>query len=100
MTDKTELNEVTAAAKEVKRVADAAASAGIDLLDVPFLNLDDPEGLAAMMDECSQCDWGSVQLSRIDAHINDAAFVRQVLTVFDDWLAQGVVVVRLVRRKR
>jgi citrate lyase beta subunit len=29
------------------RLVHAAASAGIDLLDVPFLNLDDPEGLAA-----------------------------------------------------
>ena len=64
---------------------------GIEEWDRPGAPLHDPEGLAAMMDECSQCDWGSVQLSRIDAHINDAAFVRQVLTVFDDWLAQGVV---------
>jgi len=64
---------------------------GIEEWDRPGAPLHDPEGLAAMMDECNQCDWGSVQLSRIDAHINDAAFVQQVLAVFDDWLAQGVV---------
>jgi uncharacterized protein (UPF0261 family) len=64
---------------------------GIEEWDRPGAPLHDPEGLAAMMDECNQCDWGSVQLSRIDAHINDAAFVQQVLVVFDDWLAQGVV---------
>jgi uncharacterized protein (UPF0261 family) len=64
---------------------------GIEEWDRPGAPLHDPEGLAAMMDECNQSDWGSVQLSRIDAHINDAAFVQQVLAVIDDWLAQGVV---------
>jgi hypothetical protein len=39
----------------------------------------------------AQCDWGFAQVSRIDAHINDAAFVQQVLVVFDDWLARGLV---------
>jgi hypothetical protein len=41
------------------------------------------------MDECGQCDWGAAEVSRIDSHINDAAFVQQVLKVFDDWLARG-----------
>ena len=45
-----------------------------------------------MMDEMAQCDWGLTEVSRIDAHINDAAFVQQVLAVFDDWLAKGLVV--------
>jgi uncharacterized protein (UPF0261 family) len=45
-----------------------------------------------MMDECAQCDWGAAEVSRIDAHINDAAFVQQVLAVFDDWLDKGLVV--------
>ena len=36
------------------RLVHAAASAGIDLLDVPFLNLDDPDGLAAEAAGCSR----------------------------------------------
>jgi uncharacterized protein (UPF0261 family) len=62
---------------------------GIEEWDRPGAPLHDPEGLAALMDECAQCDWGAAQVSRIDAHINDAAFVQQVLGVFDDWLARG-----------
>lgn len=64
---------------------------GIEEWDRSGAPLHDPEGLAALLDECRHCDWGNVQLSWIDAHINDAAFVQQVLAVFDDWLAQGVV---------
>ena len=44
-----------------------------------------------MMDEMAQCDWGAAEVSRIDTHINDAGFVQQVLAVFDDWLARGLV---------
>jgi uncharacterized protein (UPF0261 family) len=64
---------------------------GIQEWDRAGAPLHDPEGLAAMMDEMAQCDWGLAQVSRIDAHINDAAFVQQVLVVFDDWLARGLV---------
>jgi uncharacterized protein (UPF0261 family) len=65
---------------------------GIQEWDRAGAPLHDPEGLAAMMDEMAQCDWGTAEVSRIDAHINDAAFVQQVLNVFDDWLARGLVV--------
>ena len=36
------------------RLVHAAAGAGIDLLDVPFLNLDDPEGLAQEAQACAR----------------------------------------------
>jgi citrate lyase beta subunit len=36
------------------RLVHAAATAGIDLLDVPFLNLDDPDGLAREAHACAQ----------------------------------------------
>jgi citrate lyase beta subunit len=36
------------------RLVHAAASAGIDLLDVPFLNLDDADGLAREAQACAQ----------------------------------------------
>ena len=64
---------------------------GIQEWDRAGAPLHDPEGLAAMMDEMARCDWGTAEVSRIDAHINDAGFVQQVLAVFDDWLAQGLV---------
>lgn len=64
---------------------------GIEEWDRPGAPLHDPEGLSALMDEMNRCDWGDVQVSRIDAHINDVAFVQQVLVVFDDWLARGLV---------
>jgi uncharacterized protein (UPF0261 family) len=59
-------------------------------LDRAGAPLHDAEGLAGMMDEMSRCDWGFAEISRIDAHINDAAFVQTVLAVFDDWLARGL----------
>ncbi|WP_295520566.1 Tm-1-like ATP-binding domain-containing protein [Limnohabitans sp. Rim8] len=64
---------------------------GIQEWDRPGAPLHDPEGLAVLMAECSQCDWGAVEVSHINAHINDAAFVHQVLAVFDDWLDRGLV---------
>jgi len=65
---------------------------GIQEWDRAGAPLHDPEGLAAMMDEMARSDWGTAEVSRIDAHINDVAFVQKVLAVFDDWLARGLVV--------
>ena len=64
---------------------------GIEEWDRPGAPLHDAEGLAALMDECGLCDWSATEVSRIDAHINDAAFVQQVLAVFADWVARGLV---------
>lgn len=64
---------------------------GIQEWDRVGAPLHDPEGLAALMQALAACDFGQAEVSRIDAHINDAAFVRQVLAVFDDWLARGLV---------
>lgn len=64
---------------------------GIQEWDRAGAPLHDPEALSAMMDEMAQCYLGAAEVSRIDAHINDAGFVQQVLAVFDDWLARGLV---------
>jgi uncharacterized protein (UPF0261 family) len=64
---------------------------GIEEWDRAGAPLHDPEGLAALCDEVGRCDWGQVALTHLDAHINDLAFVQHVLTVFDDWLAQGLI---------
>jgi uncharacterized protein (UPF0261 family) len=64
---------------------------GIEEWDRPGAPLHDAEGLAALLDEMTRCDWGAAEVSRIDAHINDPAFAHHVLQVFDRWLAQGVI---------
>ena len=64
---------------------------GIEEWDRAGAPLHDPEGLAALCDEVGRCDWGQVALTHLDAHINDLAFVQHVLTVFDGWLAQGLI---------
>ena len=71
---------------------------GIEEWDRTGAPLHDPEGLAALMDECDLCDWGVAEVSHIDAHINDAGFVQQVLKVFDDWLARGLVVPAVTKK--
>jgi len=64
---------------------------GIQEWDREGAPLHDPEGLAALMQAMDGCDFGQAQVSRIASHINDAGFVQQVLAVFDDWLARGLV---------
>jgi uncharacterized protein (UPF0261 family) len=64
---------------------------GIQEWDRPGAPLHDPEGLAALLEEVALCDLGRSEVSHLDAHINDAAFARHVLSVFDDWLACGLV---------
>lgn len=64
---------------------------GIQEWDRPGEPLNDQQGLDALMDELTQCDWGLVQVSRVQAHINDHAFALHVLGVFDTWLAQGLI---------
>ena len=44
-----------------------------------------------MMDEFDKCNLEGIEVSRIQSHINDAAFVQQVLVVFDDWVDRGLV---------
>ena len=53
----------------------------------------DPEGLAAMIDEVrlSMATPGTVPVTEIDAHINDAAFSDAALKILDDWIAAGTI---------
>ena len=62
---------------------------GIEEWDREGAPLHDPQGLAAFMDAMQKADCGRTTVQAIDAHINDAAFARHVLAVFDDWLARG-----------
>ncbi|MER8417558.1 Tm-1-like ATP-binding domain-containing protein [Mesorhizobium sp. M1329] len=51
----------------------------------------DPVGLAAFFDEMRSAIRHPVELTEIDAHINDALFAETVLGIFDDWVARGIV---------
>lgn len=84
------------------RLVHAAASAGIDLLDVPFLNLDDADGLAREAQACAQLGFtgkASIHPNQI-ATINSAfsptqaqvAKARKVCKAFED-SPSGLVVV-------
>lgn len=64
---------------------------GIEEWDRPGAPLHDPAGLAALFAELDVCDLGAAKVSRVNAHINDAAFAAHALNVFDEWLAQGLI---------
>lgn len=64
---------------------------GIEAWDRPGEAMHDPEGLIAFMDEMGAAMPPSADYRTVDAHINDEAFVRAVLDVFDGWVRDGVV---------
>ena len=86
-------------AKEVaKRLAMSTApvhvilpNQGIEEWDRPGDVAHDPEGLAAFLDQMRQSVKEPVQMTEIDAHINDQAFADAALAVFDGWLADSTV---------
>lgn len=64
---------------------------GIEEWDRAGAPLHDPQGLRAFYDELARCDLGAVEVTTLDAHINDREFAASVLTVFDRWCGQGVI---------
>jgi uncharacterized protein (UPF0261 family) len=79
-----------------QRLAEATAPAclllptgGVEQWDRPGEALHDPEGLKAFVDETCAVVAPTVWFQSVPAHINDAAFVRAALEVFDAWVAAG-----------
>lgn len=66
-------------------------AAGIEEWDKPGEPAHDPEGLAAFNDEMRNTIKAPVQLTEINAHINDQAFADKALEIFDQWVADGIV---------
>lgn len=64
---------------------------GIEEWDREGQEAHDPESLAALIDEARSVIPASAPMSEVDAHINDAAFAKAVLALFDQWVAQGKV---------
>jgi citrate lyase beta subunit len=64
------------------RLVHAAASAGIDLLDVPFLNLDDPQGLQTEAQACARLGFtGKAAIHPNQIPIINAAFTPDEKTI-------------------
>jgi uncharacterized protein (UPF0261 family) len=86
-------------AREIqRRLAEASAPAhvilpnrGIEEWDKEGEPAHDPEGLAAFVDEMRNVIRSPVEMTEIDAHINDQAFADTALAILDDWIDRGIV---------
>ncbi len=64
---------------------------GVEEWDREGEDAHDPDGLAALVDEARSAMAGRVEVTEVDAHINDAAFADAALALFDRWVADGTV---------
>jgi (S)-citramalyl-CoA lyase len=67
------------------RLVHAAASAGIDLLDVPYLNLDDLEGLRAEAQACARLGF----TGKASIHPNQLAIIHEAFTPTPEQIARA-----------
>src|SRR5215470_13983587 len=67
------------------RLVHAAASAGIDLLDVPYLNLDDPEGLRREAAACARLGF----TGKASIHPNQLPIIHQAFTPTPEQIAKA-----------
>jgi citrate lyase beta subunit len=67
------------------RLVHAAASAGIDLLDVPFLNLDDPEGLRQEAQACARLGF----TGKASIHPNQIPIINEAFTPDEKAIAKA-----------
>lgn len=67
------------------RLVHAAASAGIDLLDVPFLNLDDPEGLRQEAMGCARLGF----TGKASIHPNQIPIIHEAFTPTEAQIAKA-----------
>lgn len=65
---------------------------GVEQWDKPGGPLHDAEGLCEFMAAMRAAVPANVACIELDAHINDAAFCAAAVMVFNDWVAQGLVV--------
>ncbi len=64
---------------------------GVEEWDRPGEPAHDPAGLAAFVDEMRRAIRPPVQLTEVDAHINDEAFAEAAISIFDRWVDDGIV---------
>ena len=51
----------------------------------------DPDGLADFCDEMRKVMTDPIEFSELDCHINDPAFAKKALEIFDAWVADGII---------
>ncbi|MCL4138092.1 UNVERIFIED_CONTAM: hypothetical protein GTU68_048491 [Idotea baltica] len=66
-------------------------SQGIEEWDKPGEPAHDPDALNAFLDESRSVFKSPIELTEIDAHINDQAFADAALRIFDKWVSSGIV---------
>jgi uncharacterized protein (UPF0261 family) len=64
---------------------------GIHAWDVEGQALHDPAAHAAYCDEFRRALKPPVELHDLDVHINEYAFVKRALSIFDGWVEQGII---------
>ena len=64
---------------------------GVEEWDREGDDLHDPQALKEMYAAFDQLKCAPVEVSRVDAHINDAAFSDRALEILDGWIASGLV---------
>jgi len=64
---------------------------GIEQWDRPGEPAHDPDGLNAFLDESRSVFKPPIELTEIDAHINDQTFADTVINIFDAWVSSGIV---------
>ena len=64
---------------------------GIEAWDREGEAMHNPEALAAFAEGIRTYIRPPAELVEVDAHINDPAFVDTALTIFDDWVAKGLI---------
>lgn len=64
---------------------------GIQQWDQEGEPLHEPDALQAFVEEMRRSVPGNVALHEISGHINSAAFVEKALSIFDAWVAEGIV---------
>lgn len=72
-------------------VAFILPAGGLEEWDQPGEPLHDPEGLDAFLDEMRRSIADPVQIHEIGGHINSQEFIDTTLTIFDRWVAEGVI---------
>ena len=80
-------------------VAFILPAGGIQQWDRDGEPLHEPEALAAFTDEMRHAVSAPVELHEIQGHINDPEFASTALTIFDRWVAEGIIAPGLSQRQ-
>ncbi len=78
-------------AKSIAPVHVLMPNQGIEEWDRPGGATHDPQAFAEFLDEMRKIFKAPVVYEELDCHINDEAFARRALAIFDAWLGEGII---------